>query len=197
MESLQPGHILVYKTMKSLDGYLLVASPALVDPNFAKTVVLMIQHNEEGAFGLVLNRPTSKSVKDLWKEVSQSPCDSQQPVHLGGPVSGPLMSIHANEAMEEIGILPGVFFSAKGPSLDELVRQCEHAYKIFVGHAGWSPGQLESEIEAGGWLTTPAKAEYVFYDGEDLWEKVNGSIRASTLQEMLSIKHVPEDPSMN
>ena len=68
--------------------------------------------------------------------------------------------------------------------------------KLFVGHAGWGPGQLDAEIEAGGWLIAPAAAEYVFYDGDDLWDTVM-SLTGTNLAEMLNIKQVPDDPSMN
>lgn len=183
--------------MKSLQGQLLIASPQLLDPNFVKTVVLLIQHSDQGALGVVLNRPTSKKVRELWKEVGDAPCNSDEPVCLGGPVSGPLMAVHTNQFFAEIEILPGVFFAARRKHLDALVLQEDDPLKIFFGHAGWGPGQLDNEIRAGGWRTLPATAEYIFYDGQDLWEKVFKQVARSTLQSMLHLKHVPEDPSMN
>ena len=183
--------------MKSLQGQLLIASPQLLDPNFVKTVVLLIQHSDQGALGVVLNRPTSKKVKELWKEVGNAPCKSEAPVCLGGPVSGPLMALHTNQFLAEMEILPGVFFAARREHLDSLVLQQDDPLKIFFGHAGWGPGQLDNEIQVGGWLTTPASAELVFYHGEDLWEKVSKQVGQSTLQSMLNLKHFPEDPSVN
>jgi len=183
--------------MKSLQGQLLIASPQLLDPNFVKTVVLLIQHSDQGALGVVLNRPTSKKVKELWKEVGNAPCHSEAPVCLGGPVSGPLMAVHTNQFLAEMEILPGVFFAAKKKHLDELVLQQDDPLKMFFGHAGWGPGQVDNEIQAGGWLTMPATTEYVFYHGEDLWEKVSKQAAQSTLQSILNIKHFPEDPSVN
>lgn len=183
--------------MKSLQGQLLIASPRLRDPNFAKTVVLLVQHSDQGALGVVLNRPTSKKIKELWKDVGDAPCNNEQPVCLGGPVSGPLMAVHTNQFFAEMEILPGIFFAAKREYLDGLVLQQDDPLKVFFGHAGWGPGQLDSEIRAGGWLTLPATTEYVFYHGEDLWEKVSKQVTRSTLQSMLNLKHVPQDPSMN
>lgn len=174
-----------------------MAAPRLLDANFVRTVVLLIQHTDQGALGVVVNRPTSKKVKELWKEVGDVPCDSEQPVYLGGPVSGPLMAIHTNRSLAELEILPGVYFAAKKAHLDEVVTEEEQEYKIFIGHAGWGPGQLESELEQGAWLTTPATIEYLFYDGDDLWESVCKRIGSATLHSMLQIKHVPKDPSMN
>jgi len=183
--------------VKSLEGQFLFASPQLVDANFAKAVVLMIQHNDEGALGVIVNRPTCKTVEELWGEVGDEPCESQRPIYLGGPVSGPLMSVHTDRSLAELEILPGLFFAAKKNHLDQLVLGEDGRYKVFVGHAAWSPGQLEGEIEAGAWRTVPATAEYVFYDGEGLWEQGFKRIGESLLQSILKIKHVPEDPSMN
>ncbi len=183
--------------MESLAGHLLFASTQLGDENFVKTVVLLIQHSEQGALGVVVNRPTCKTIKELWQEVGDARCECEQPVYLGGPVSGPLMSVHTDGSLAEVEILPGLFFAAKKNHLDELVLQRDHAFKLFIGHAAWSPGQLEDEIEAGAWRTTPATTEYVFYEGEGLWEDGSKRMGASMLQSILKIKHVPEDPSMN
>ena len=183
--------------MKSLEGHLLVASPHLLDPNFVKTVVLLIQHSDQGTLGVVVNRPTSKTVKEVWHEVGDAPCESGRPIFLGGPVPGPLMAVHTEASLAELEILPGVFFAAKKTNLDRLVLQQECTCKIFVGHAGWGPGQLENELEEGAWLTTPATVDYVFYDGGDLWAEVSQHIGQSLLQTMLNIKHIPPDPSLN
>ena len=183
--------------MKSLQGQLLIASPQLLDPNFVKTVVLLIQHSDQGALGVVLNRPTSKKLKELWEEVGKAPCKCNQNVCLGGPVAGPLVAVHTNQFFAETEILPGVFFAVKKEFLDGLVLQQDDPLKIFFGHAGWGPGQLDEEIQAGGWLAIPANAEYIFYRGDDLWERTSKQFGQSTLQSMLGIKHFPQDPSVN
>jgi putative transcriptional regulator len=184
-------------TMNSYEGHLLVASPHLLDPNFVKTVVLLVQHSDQGALGVVINRPISKTVKELWSEVGDAPCESGQPVFLGGPVPGPLMAIHADASLAELEILPGLFFAAKKAHLDRLVGRGDQPFRIFVGHAGWGPGQLEHELQEGAWLTTPATADCVFRDPEDLWAEVSKHVGESLLQTMLKIKHLPPDPSMN
>jgi putative transcriptional regulator len=182
--------------MDSLEGHLLLASPSLLDQNFVRTVVLLIQHNEDGALGLVLNRPTSKTVQELWHQVGESPCSCQRPVYLGGPVSGPLMAIHGKQDLAEIEIVSGIFFAAKKHNLDQLVNH-DDLYKVFIGHAGWGPGQLEGEIDQGAWSTTPATSDDVFDDGEDLWLRLMRRAESSSLQAMLNIKHVPPDVSLN
>ena len=184
--------------MESLEGRLLLASPQLLDPNFVHTVVLLIEHNEMGALGVVLNRPTSKTIEDLWRQVGQSPCNSQTPVYLGGPVSGPLMAVHTLDGLAEMEIVPGVFFAVKKHNLDELVRRDdEPQMRVFVGHAGWGPGQLEREIEEGAWRTTPANLVDIFQQPDDLWQRLFDRLEIGVLPAMLGIKHVPPDPSLN
>jgi len=183
--------------MGSLQGHLLVATPRLPDENFSKTVALLVQHNEQGALGLVLNRPSGETVDQLWQRAGEGTCPSQQHVHLGGPVSGPLMAIHTAEHLGELKIMPGIFFSADRDHLDALVRQQDHQYRLFLGHSGWGAGQLEGELEYGAWLTTPATIEYIFHEEENLWEMVARHIGNSLLIEALRIKETPEDPSMN
>ncbi len=182
--------------MESLEGQLLLASPQLLDPNFVRTVVLLVEHNDNGALGLVINRPTGTTVQELWKQVGESPCESRQPVHLGGPVSGPIMAIHTVNSLAEMEIVEGVFFAMKKQNLDELVRRDER-FKVFYGQSGWGPGQLEGEIEQGAWRAVPAKLEDLFDAADDLWQRLMQRAMAGVLPEMLGIKHVPQDPSLN
>jgi len=183
--------------MKSLERHLLVASRQLLDPNFVKSVVLLIRHNKEGALGVVINRPASKTVSELWREIGDAPCKATYPVCLGGPVPGPLLAIHANTFFAEMEVLKDVFLAAKKESLDELVMHADDPLKLFLGHAGWGAGQLEGEIESGAWLTLPASFEHIFYEGEDLWETITRKIGKRTLQSMLQIRHIPDDPTLN
>jgi putative transcriptional regulator len=183
--------------MASLAGHLLVASQSLLDPNFVKTVVLLVQHADEGALGVVVNRPIGKNVQDLWREVGGGPCTNTQPVYLGGPVPGPLMAVHGQQSLSEVQITDGVYFSAAKQNLDTLVMRPDKNMKIFVGHSGWGPGQLDSELEEGAWLTTPSTAELVFFDSSELWVTVSRLIGRTMMQSMLHIKDIPDDPTVN
>ena len=108
--------------MNSLQGFLLVASPALADPNFRKTVILIVRHSsEDGALGLVLNRETSTTIKELWERMGQENCASHQPLSLGGPCEGPLMALHTEQPLAEIEVLPGLYFTAGSDQLQTLV----------------------------------------------------------------------------
>ena len=183
--------------MESLEGQLLVASSQLADPNFARTLVLLIQHNQDGAFGVVVNRPLTKTIQELWREVGSMPCHSRQPIYAGGPVPGPLVSLHTRRKLAETEPAPGVYFAAKKQHLDQLVLSEEPAYKIFVGHAGWGAGQLESELDQGAWRTLPATTACVFSTDEMLWETVFRQIGHALLKSMLQVKELPPDPTVN
>lgn len=183
--------------MGFLNGHFLVASPQLVDPNFVRTVVLLIHHSEEGAFGVVLNRPAENTVKEIWEKVAEGPCASGQRIHVGGPVSGPLLALHTHQALAEMEIVPGVFFAAQREHLERLLREPDESYRVFLGHAGWAGGQLEKELQQGAWLTTPATAQFVFSEASDLWRRVTQHIGQSILTSALKIKHLPDEPSLN
>jgi putative transcriptional regulator len=183
--------------MENLKGHLLVASPHLADPNFVKTVVLLIHHSEDGAFGVVLNRPADSTIQELWEQVAETPCEIERQVNVGGPVAGPLMAIHTDKRLAEMEILPGLYFAAQRDHLEKLLGQDGLQFRLFVGHSGWGGGQLESELKEGAWLTTPASVDAVFGEDSDLWKRVSQRIGESMLGSALKIKHVPEDPTVN
>jgi len=183
--------------MKSTKGHFLIASPHLADSNFFRSVVLMVQHDEEGAFGLVLNRPTNNTILDLWHMVSEEPCSTDAPVHLGGPVPGPLVAIHSDMELAEVEILAGVYFAATKEVIEQIVSQTDRLFRLFVGYSGWGPAQLDGEMEAGGWLIEPATREDVFSNYEDLWNRVARRIGLEILAPSIRRSEIPEDPSMN
>lgn len=182
---------------KSLRGKLLVAEPRLPDVNFFRTVIFLIEHSEEGAVGLVLNRPSERSIAELWEEISEMPCESEVKIDLGGPVEGPLMAIHTLPHLGEMEVIPGVFFAAGREHLDSLVRTTQSPYRLFVGHSGWGPGQLERELDEGSWLVTDTTSEMLFHSAERLWEQAAKRVGDNVLRDSILIKHIPDDPSMN
>jgi putative transcriptional regulator len=180
-----------------LPGHLLVASEKLRDPNFFHSVVLLVRHNEEGAFGLALNRATGTAVGEVWNQISTSPCASREPLRIGGPIQGPLMALHRNADLVDIEAPSGVYFTAEKEKLEQLVVEPEESAKFFIGYAGWGAGQLESELAAGAWGTIAATPERVFRDLDDFWEAMTKEISNSSLLAALGIKHQPPDPRMN
>lgn len=183
--------------MESLAGQLLLASPQLLDPNFARAVVFLIQHNQDGALGVVLNRPLRKTVQELWREVGSTPCNNHHPIYMGGPVPGPLMSLHTRQTLAETEPASGVFFAAKKDHLDKLVMTDEPGCKIFLGHAGWGSGQLENELQQGAWRTLDATAELVLSTDDTLWERLLKQLGHSLLKSILGIETLPPDPTVN
>ncbi|MBS0210582.1 MAG: YqgE/AlgH family protein [Planctomycetes bacterium] len=181
---------------QSLAGQLLAASPELRDPNFARSVVLIIQHNEDGAFGLILNRPTPAPLREVWHHVSQSSCDRDDKLHMGGPVEGPLMALHQEYSCCEKSVSSEVFFCSDRDHLERLVTH-EGEMKFFAGFAGWSSGQLEGELAEDSWLVWPASADHVFSSDPSLWDEVVRQVSADRMVHLLKIKHIPPDPSMN
>ena len=183
--------------MDSLQGHFLVASPRLPDSNFFRAVVLIIQHDEEGAFGVILNRPTSNTVGEVLSMVDDLPSDNEQPINVGGPVAGPLLAIHMEEEFSENQIIPGVHLATHKDFLTKVVRNSLHPYRVFSGYAGWAGGQLEGELEMGGWLTTPASVDDIFDLDEDLWKRVSRQFGMDILKQLINADAVPEDPSVN
>jgi putative transcriptional regulator len=155
--------------MANLERQLLVASPSLTDEWFAQTVVLLVAHNDNGAFGVVLNRPTYETVGQVWNQLGGSPCNSNQPANVGGPVDGPIMALHTEESFADIRVVPNVFLAVQRDNLDWVVHQTQAPFRLFLGTASWSPNQLEEELQQGAWLVTPATSELLFAPPDDLW----------------------------
>jgi putative transcriptional regulator len=183
--------------MKSLQGHLLIASPDLLDANFLQAVVLMVRHTDEGALGLILNRPTSTTLKHALTQVSDTPCARGDVLRLGGPCQGSLMALHTQPLLMEIEVLPHIYFSAQASHLEELVATTDGCARFFVGFSGWGPGQLESELDAGSWRTMEATFEQIFQGDEQLWKNVTKQLLSTSLLTALKVKHVPKDPSHN
>ena len=155
--------------MNSLAGHLLIASVIESDPDFVKTVILLIQHSEQQAVGVVLNRPSGKTVDHVW--IGKRNRKSQQCVYSGGPVPGPLMAVHTCQPLGEIEILNGVYYSVQKKHIEQIATSSDFLSKIFDSHTGWGPGQLEQWLEEKAFSILPATSEYIFDVGDNLWEK--------------------------
>jgi putative transcriptional regulator len=153
----------------SLQGQLLISSPLLHDPNFRRTVVLMTHHDEEGAMGLVLSRPSEIRVSDAVPELADLPGDEL--VYVGGPVQPEAVVVLVeHESEPEMPIVGNIAFMQADADLDELdsVRA-----RVFAGYSGWGPGQLEGELEESSWIVVPAEPDDAFApDPDELWRTV-------------------------
>jgi putative transcriptional regulator len=183
--------------MKSLKGQLLLASARLQDPNFVRSVVFLVQHGDEGALGLILNRPLETTVRQVCDQVLSAPCAVEGQMHQGGPCEGLLMVLHSQEELADAEVLAGVYFSTERGKIESLMQSGEGDSKFFVGYSGWGAGQLEMELESGSWLTVPGDATQVFLGGdalEDQWSRLTARV---TLAQYIDPERIPEDPSLN
>ena len=182
-------------TAPRLERHLLIASPRLDNEAFAHVVVLLIDHGEDGSFGVVLNCPVPLTVSQVWEEIGESGCDSQHPVDAGGPCDGPVLALHTDESLADWEVLPGVFIAVQKETLDQVVREA-NPYRIFVGTAGWEGGQLEQEIARGDWLVLPADRDLVFGDTDTLWKDALQEFGRSFYRS-IGVRHLPDDVSSN
>ncbi len=186
--------------MPSISGKLLVASRQLRDSNFSRSVVLMMEHSAEGALGLVLNHPSSQTIQQLWESLDEPECDNDDPLFLGGPVSGPLIALHTSQEMGEKTILPGLYMSVQKECIEQLVQTPEIPTRLYTGHSGWGENQLDNEMQQGGWHTTSATIDDVLRDSgsiESLWEDVLQRLSLEILLPGVSPDDLPPDPSWN
>jgi putative transcriptional regulator len=184
--------------MNSLKGHLLIATPELVAPLFARSVILMIDHDENGAMGVILNRPTDASVSDLAGKIFEEDFFWEKPLHLGGPVSGPLMVLHDLPDLADRQIVPGVSLTLEATKAQEIIRHRPEPCSILVNYSGWGAGQLEGEFGWNSWVTLPATAEHVFgWERDDYWEFLVRQVNVRKLSEFFGVREIPPDPSMN
>jgi putative transcriptional regulator len=183
--------------MNSLKGHLLIAAPDMPDDDFAETVILLVEHAEDGAYGLILNQPTDLTVRDAWAQSHDTPCLIDAVVYSGGPCGQFLTALHGNQALSNIEVVAGLHYSQEPAKLVQVVEQRVDPVRFFVGFAGWDTGQLEAELEDGSWLSIPASPEHVFAQEDDLWRKLVKQLLGERTLSMLKIKHRPDDLSVN
>jgi putative transcriptional regulator len=179
-----------------LKGKVLVASPELLDPNFARTLVLIVQHDENGAMGLVLNRPLETTVGEAWTQVSAVPYPNEDPLFHGGPVEGPLMVVHQDKRRGQMEIGGGAYLSSEADLVRELVSEASEPTKFFVGYSGWDPKQLERELKTGSWLVAPIESAQIFSTPVELWDAMIKQSRQKVVP-AVDPRRVPPDPSVN
>lgn len=182
--------------MKSLKGHLLLDGGKLRGSFFDRTVVLICQHDAEGAFGLVLNKSSGSTLREMI--IADMPEGlKDHALYLGGPVQPAALSyLHADNFIPDANVLPNLTL---GHSLDDLIDlgasfSPTRRLRVFAGYAGWAPGQLEEELKRDAWLTHPASLDLVF-DAKPatLWKRI--LMEKGWKYRLLA--EAPEDPAMN
>jgi putative transcriptional regulator len=154
-------------------GKLLVAREDLRDPNFERTVVLLVAYGDTGAMGVVLNRQSHMRLDHLLPHI-EGAAALEQPVFLGGPVATRQATIlfSSDEPDGRARVLESVYVTGDLRLLERLVTKPrpDEKYRVYAGHAGWAPGQLDAEMVRLGWHVLPASAAAIFGETDDLWE---------------------------
>ena len=163
----------------SLTGQLLVASPSLEDPNFARAVVLLLAHGDEGALGIILNRPLGAAVHEIlpqWQYLAFPPAE----VFRGGPVAvNSVICLGRVRAGVDVDAVDGLQGTVAGLFSIDLNRDPDEyggaiaGLRVFSGYAGWSAGQLEGELQQGGWILMPVLPhDPLTTEPDELWATV-------------------------
>ena len=175
-----------------LRGSLLVAAPQLIDPNFRRTVVLVAEHSDDGAMGVILNRPSGMTVADAAPDLEPL-VGGEAPIFAGGPVQPTAGVVLAEVAEADEPLFADVVLL---PGLGELTDVVDGAgrLRVFAGYAGWGPGQLDGELEREDWIVEAAVPDDVFREEPgSLWSDV--LVRKGGQYALLA--RMPDDPSLN
>ena len=182
----------------SLAGHFLVFIPMVDDPNFFRSVVLIFQHDDQGAAGVIINRRGDLPFRRVHKDFDIDSPTAELPLYFGGPVQGPVLAMHTSLSDGELVVCPGVVLSTQRENLLALVQKGVTKCRFFVNHAGWGPGQLEAEIAAGVWLVRMASADDLFEVNDELiWHRLNEEIGIEIMQGPRGFPNVPPDPYLN
>jgi putative transcriptional regulator len=163
--------------VQSSDGFqsatFLVAARGMRDPNFAQTVVILIDHGAQGAFGLIVNRPTRHTLAEIWPEIAGL---DAHPVFWGGPVfpNRLLFLLRSDDAPQEMRrVIPGVHLGSDELTLKRIIAEGEEEFRTYAGYSGWAPGQLDNEISRGDWHLVPAEGRFIFDpEPDEIWDEL-------------------------
>ncbi|HUJ24930.1 MAG TPA: YqgE/AlgH family protein [Myxococcales bacterium] len=161
--------------MSDLAPGILIAVPQMDDENFSRSVVLLVEHNESGAMGVVINRQSEIALSDIGREHGMEVHDGAGNAYIGGPVERDRgFLVHRRpEVGDSVRLEEGVFLSVSTDALRALLAGEPDAYRLCLGYAGWGAGQLEREMVAGGWLNSSISSKRIFdTPAEKIWDAV-------------------------
>ena len=180
--------------MASLAGKFLLASKTLLDPNFARAAVLIVRHDEDGAFGLIVNRPMEITVGTALGGTIDAANNIEAPIYSGGPCEGPVFVAHADSSVGGESPVNNVFITTDREAIEGLLISDASPLKVFGTYSGWSPDQLENELEEGSWVVCEATAGQVFSSEDNLWSTL---FSRAHLSKYVPPDRIPDDPSVN
>jgi len=177
-------------------GKILVSEPYLPDPNFERTIILLCEHNDDGSFGFVMNKPSLAKLGDVMQDLSAF----DAPVFIGGPVQqDTLHYIHRVQDLEEsIEVMDGIYWGGNFDQLVSLIETKQVAssdIKFFLGYSGWSAGQIEEELKEDSWIVSDKVNEELLFDikAEAMWQyalkRMGGRFSVYS--------NYPQDPRLN
>ena len=165
------------------NGVFLVAKPSILDPNFSRTVVLVTQTPDGATLGVILNRPTKQSLAEILPG-NERLARFTEPLHFGGPVepAGLFAVFRRTEAPgRSFPVIEDVHLGLDPATVEQLLLRPPEALRLFVGYAGWAPGQLDAELARGDWWTLKADVETIFRRNTDtLWDELSRRARSVT-----------------
>jgi putative transcriptional regulator len=183
------------ESVESLRGKLLIAAPTLMDPNFARSVVLIAAHDDQGALGLILNRPLDVPLADV-SPALDAIAEPGSTLHRGGPVapeSAVVLADFRDPSLAALTVFGTVGFPSADCDLHSLAAGVRRA-RVFAGHAGWGPGQLDEELETDGWIVGQLAPD-------ELWQLDNRGLWSTALTRkggsFALLARMPDDPSVN
>ena len=180
------------KATTNLAGQLLLAHPSMRDPNFRRTVVLLSAHGDDGAMGVVINRPLGKHLGDLNGQFATSSL-AAVPLYHGGPVQTEQVILAAWQP-EPLVATVKLYFGIDVEKAEALQGEDGVHLRAFLGYSGWSKGQLENELRCNTWVVTPVRPDLLEQsDGQSLWR----AILAGVSPEWKLMAGEPEDPGTN
>jgi putative transcriptional regulator len=188
--------------IESLVGQLLVASPSQRGSVFDRGVCLIVRHDAEGTVGVLLNRRLEMEPQPLWdllmggKRWTAGGVEAPA-VLFGGPIDGPVVALHGQPQWSELQTSDGIFVAAQRDHIQQLVEQRSGPVRLIVGHAGWQPGQLESELAEGVWYSLPAHPAIVFGADDMMWSYCLRLAAGRALASWVGAKQLPASPLRN
>ncbi|MBN2360311.1 MAG: YqgE/AlgH family protein [Deltaproteobacteria bacterium] len=153
---------------------LLIAAPQLLDVNFARTVILLLHHDETGSMGVVINRQLELPLAEVARQHGVEHCCACGAAHFGGPVEvyRGFVLYRGQRFEDDTEVADGILLSGSVAVLRALLERGGAEFRLYLGYAGWGPGQLDLEITSGSWLTGECSARYLFeLDPDQVWEQ--------------------------